>query len=121
MYPERHVGQFQEVQRHGVLVICFDHSAEMLFPTFAVLLLQVSLVVGWNTFVVSHTDGQDDIPGLVSAIGDHSINSTILFRKGVHYNIFTPIKFPALNNVEVRIEGNLSYPTDIPAIQGNFR
>ncbi|KAG6871941.1 hypothetical protein C0995_014723, partial [Termitomyces sp. Mi166 len=90
----------------------------MLFPAFAAtLLVQGSLVTGWDTFVVPHTDGQDDMPGLVAAIGNHSTNSTILFQKGVHYNIFTPIKFPVLNNVEIRIEGNLSYPTDIPTIQ----
>ncbi|KAG6878486.1 hypothetical protein C0992_008000 [Termitomyces sp. T32_za158] len=94
-------------------------TTEMLFPTLAVLLVQVSLVAGWHTFVVPHAGEQDDIPSLVAAIGDYSINSTILFQKGVHYNIFTPIKFPVLNNVEVRIEGNLSYPTDIPTIQGN--
>ncbi|KAG5338204.1 hypothetical protein C0989_007991 [Termitomyces sp. Mn162] len=74
-------------------------------------------VSGWNTFVVPHTDGQDDIPGLMGAIGSYSTNSTILFQKGVNYNAFTPIKFPILNNVEIRIEGNLSYPTDIPTIQ----
>ncbi|KAG5732641.1 putative exopolygalacturonase C [Termitomyces sp. T112] len=89
----------------------------MLLLTFVILLIQGSLVSGWNTFVVPHTDGQDDIPGLMGAIGSYSTNSTILFQKGVNYNAFTPIKFPILNNVEIRIEGNLSYPTDIPTIQ----
>ncbi|KAG6919078.1 hypothetical protein DXG01_009331 [Tephrocybe rancida] len=83
----------------------------------AVLLAQVYLVAAWSTFVVPHADGQDDMPGLVAAIGNYSTNSTVLFQQGVNYNIFSPIKFPALNNVEIRIEGNLSYPTDIPAIQ----
>ncbi|KAI0354693.1 pectin lyase-like protein [Trametes cingulata] len=69
--------------------------------TFTLLLL-ASYVSAWNTFVVPHADA----------------NATILFAKGVKYNIFTPIKFPVFNNVEVRIEGNLSYPDDIATIQG---
>ncbi|KAG6834862.1 hypothetical protein H0H93_006850 [Arthromyces matolae] len=89
----------------------------MLKHIFAVLLAQVYCVAAWNTFVVPHVDGQDDMPSLVKAIGNYTTNSTILFEHGVHYNIFSPIKFPVLNNVEIRIEGNLSYPTDIPTIQ----
>ncbi|KAG6847707.1 hypothetical protein H0H93_006412, partial [Arthromyces matolae] len=81
----------------------------------------VYCVAAWNTFVVPHVDGEDDMPSLVQAIGNYTANSTILFEKGVHYNIFSPIKFPVLNNVEIRIEGNLSYPTDIAAIQGEFQ
>ncbi|KAG6856118.1 hypothetical protein H0H87_007332 [Tephrocybe sp. NHM501043] len=89
----------------------------MLLRIPAILLAQVYLVAAWNTFVVPHADGEDDMPSLVAAIGNYSANSTILFQKGVKYNIFSPIKFPALNNVEIRIEGNLSYPTDIASIQ----
>ncbi|KAG6818284.1 hypothetical protein H0H93_006287 [Arthromyces matolae] len=89
----------------------------MIRQIFAILIAQVYYVAAWNTFVVPHVDGEDDMPGLVQAIGNYTANSTILFEKGVHYNIFSPIKFPILNNVEIRIEGNLSYPTDIAAIQ----
>lgn len=78
----------------------------------------LQLVHGWSTFVVPHTAGQDDTPALVAALPQYATNSTILFEEGVTYNIFTPIKFPVLNNVNVRIEGNLTYPTDIPTIQG---
>ncbi|KAI0658458.1 pectin lyase fold/virulence factor [Cubamyces menziesii] len=87
--------------------------------TIALLLLS-TYVSAWKTFVVPHTDGQDDTPALAAALatGNYSANAIILFAKGTKYNIFTPIKFPVLNNVEVRIEGNLSYPDDIPAIQG---
>jgi len=77
-----------------------------------------SSVSAWKTFTVSHTDGQDDTPALMSALPNYSSDSTIVFKKGVTYNIFTPVKFPVFNNVEVRIEGNLTYPTDIPTIQG---
>lgn len=71
-----------------------------------------------KTLVVPHAAGQDDTPGLAAALAAYSSDSTILFQRGVTYNIFTPIKFPVLNNVEIRIEGNLTYPTDIPTIQG---
>jgi len=56
----------------------------------------------------------------VKALPDLAENSSIIFQKGVTYNIFTPIKFPALNNVEIAIEGNLTYPEDIPTVQGKF-
>ncbi|TFK42266.1 pectin lyase-like protein [Crucibulum laeve] len=71
----------------------------------------------WSTFVVPHTAGTDDTPALLTALPTYSSNSTILFEKGVTYNILTPVKFPTLNNVEIRIEGNITYPTDIPTIQ----
>ena len=75
-------------------------------------------VIATTTFVVPHTAGLDDTPGLTAALANYSSNSTILFRSGVTYNIFTPIIFPFLNNVEIIIEGNLTYPTHIPTVQG---
>ena len=86
------------------------------------LLASSALVSGWSTFTVPHIDGQDDTPGLLNALstGNFTANSTILFKKGITYNIFTPIKFPTLHNVEVAIEGNLTYPADIPTVQGKF-
>ncbi|KAF9469492.1 pectin lyase-like protein [Collybia nuda] len=81
------------------------------------LVAQVCAVSAWKTFVVPHTNGQDDSPGLNAALANFTTDSTILFKKGIKYNVFTPITFPVLNNVEIRFEGNLSYPTDIPAIQ----
>ncbi|TFK66193.1 pectin lyase-like protein [Pluteus cervinus] len=72
---------------------------------------------GWKTFVVPHKPGQDDTPPLLAALANYTSDSTILFEKGVTYNILTPITFPVLNNVEVAIEGNLTYPEDIPTIQ----
>lgn len=77
----------------------------------------ISASFGWNSFLVQHSPGQDDTPALVKALPGLAENSSIIFQKGVTYNIFTPIKFPVLNNVEVAIEGNLSYPEDIPTVQ----
>ncbi|KAG5638506.1 hypothetical protein H0H81_012311 [Sphagnurus paluster] len=93
----------------------------MLLQTSAVLVAHIYLVAAWQTFTVPHIDGQDDTPGLLAALGNYTTDSTILFEKGIKYNIFTPIKFPVLNNVEIRFEGNLTYPTDIPAIQGALK
>jgi len=79
----------------------------------------IAQVVGaWKTFTVPHSPGKDDTPAILAALPDFAADSTILFQEGLTYNIFTPIKFPTLSNVEIRIEGNLTYPTDIPTIQG---
>lgn len=83
-----------------------------------VLLAQLYSACAWTTYTVPHTAGKDDSPALNAAVKNYTANATILFQKGVTYNIFTPVVFPVFNNVEVRIEGNLTYPTDIPAIQG---
>lgn len=77
------------------------------------------LVHAWTTFVVPHsTDHSDDAAVLNAALANYTANVTILFKKGVTYNIFTPVTFPVLNNVEVSIQGNLTYPNNIATIQG---
>jgi hypothetical protein len=100
------------------------------------LLASVSAVSAWNTYVVPHTAGADDTPALMAALatGNYSANSTILsvkpsrhscfranaghrFQKGITYNIFTPLTFTKLQNVEVAIEGNLTYPDDVATVQ----
>ncbi|KAH9932134.1 pectin lyase fold/virulence factor [Epithele typhae] len=80
-------------------------------------------MAGSRTFTVQHTDGADDVPALTAALatGKYSANTTILFKKGTTYNLFTSIKFPSFTNVEVAIEGNLTYPDDIAAIQALCR
>ena len=82
------------------------------------LLAFASLASAWSTFTVPHTDGVDDVPALMAAIGNFSTNATILFKKGVTYNLFSAIKFPTLTNVVVSIQGNLTYPSDIATVQG---
>ncbi|KIY67535.1 glycoside hydrolase family 28 protein [Cylindrobasidium torrendii FP15055 ss-10] len=85
----------------------------------AAVLAFLPLALAWNTLTVPHTEDVDDTPALQAALasGNYSANATILFEKGVHYNIFTPIVFPTFTNVEIRVEGNLSYPDDIPTVQ----
>lgn len=84
------------------------------------LLAGAHLVNAWTTFTVPHTPGKDDTPAVLAALPSYAENATILFQGGITYNIFTPVKFPVLNNVEIVISGNLSYPDDIPTIQGMY-
>ncbi|KJA19224.1 glycoside hydrolase family 28 protein [Hypholoma sublateritium FD-334 SS-4] len=84
------------------------------------LLTGAHLVSAWSTFTVPHTPGEDDTPAVLAALSSYAENATIIFQSGITYNIFTPVKFPVLNNVEIVISGNLSYPDDIPTIQGMF-
>ena len=90
------------------------------FLSFATsTLLRTSLA--WKIFTVPHLDdNSDDTPALQAVLNEYSTDATILFEKGVYYNIYTPIRFPELKNVEVRIEGNLSYPKDMATIQGAY-
>ncbi|EJD43225.1 hypothetical protein AURDEDRAFT_199571 [Auricularia subglabra TFB-10046 SS5] len=70
-----------------------------------------------STFVVPHSPGQDDSPSVVAALAKYSANATILFKSGVSYNIWTPIVFSGLKNVEIVMEGNLTLPSDVPTVQ----
>ncbi|KAI3595771.1 glycoside hydrolase family 28 protein [Moniliophthora roreri] len=73
----------------------------------------LQLAAAWNTFVVPHTPGQDDTPALVAGLANRTSDVTILFEKGITYNILTPVRFPTFQNVEVRIEGNITLPDNI--------
>ncbi|KAJ7053866.1 pectin lyase-like protein [Mycena amicta] len=90
----------------------------MLLKNAFLVLQAATTALAWSTFAVPHTAGSDDTPGLLALVSSHPANATILFSKGTTYNIFTAIKFPVLTNVEIRIEGNLTYPNDIATIQG---
>jgi hypothetical protein len=101
----------------------------MLTPiSFLAFTLLVHQVLGWTTFVVPHNlSGGDDMPTLTAAFVSSNgtarslaVNSTIIFKKGITYNFFSAIRLPVLQNVEIRIEGNMSYLEDIPALQGGF-
>ena len=93
---------------------------EMVLHHLVSLLSGFTLVAAWSTLVVPHSDSTDDTPTLLAALTNYTTNATILFEKGVTYNIFTPITFPKLTNVEISIQGNLTYPTDIAVVQGSY-
>ena len=81
----------------------------------------VSLVLAWTTYIVPHSGGNDDTPALMAAFAANPMltaNATIIFKKGVTYNILTPIRFPRFENVIVSVQGNLSYAADIQKTQG---
>lgn len=82
----------------------------------------LSLSFAWTIYVVPHSGGSDDdSPALAAAFSANpslSTNATVLFQKGVTYNILTPIVFPRLQNVLVSVQGNLSYAADVVATQG---
>lgn len=83
----------------------------------------VSLAAAWTTYVVPHSEGNDDTSALAAAFATNpnlATDATILFQYGVTYNIFTPIRFPRLENVIVSIKGNLSYGADVKATQGEI-
>lgn len=80
--------------------------------------LQAYKSFAWTTVKVPHAGGDvDDTPGLLTAIASVSSNTTILFEKGVTYNLFTPVTLPSFSNVEVSIQGNITYPDNITAVQ----
>ena len=81
----------------------------------------VSLAAAWTTYTVQNSPGYDDTTALASALAsnkDLTSSATILFQKGVTYNISTPITFPELQNVIISIQGNITYGADIEATQG---
>jgi len=81
----------------------------------------ISLALAWTTYTVPHSSGKDDTPALAAAFSANfklSTDATILFQKGVTYNILTPIRFPYLKNVVISVQGNLTYASDIKATQG---
>jgi hypothetical protein len=84
-------------------------------------LCSASLAAAWTTYVVPHSPGNDDTPALAAALAANKsllTDATILFQKGITYNISTPISFPNLQNVVVSIEGNITYAADIKKTQG---
>ncbi|KAJ1309256.1 hypothetical protein OPQ81_004920 [Rhizoctonia solani] len=84
----------------------------------AIFFALIPLVSAYSkTFVVPHVDGKDDSPAVVAALANYSTDSLILFKKGITYNLWTPINFGSLANSEIAFEGNATYPTDITTVQ----
>ena len=93
----------------------------MRFIYLASALSSASLALAWRTYIVPNSGGNDDTPALTAAFATDptlTANATILFAKGITYNILTPVRFPSLENVIVSVQGNLSYAADIQKTQG---
>ena len=90
---------------------------------FSVLLsgsLALAATTTKKTFVVPHTEGADDAPAVRAALPNFTSDSIILFEKGKTYNIWTPLNFGTLTNVEIAFEGNVTLPQSIPEVQGGL-
>ncbi|KAF9783457.1 pectin lyase-like protein [Thelephora terrestris] len=91
------------------------HLLRLIFALFS-----ASFAAAWTTYIVPHSGGNDDTPALAAALSANkslTTNATILFKKGVTYNLLTPIKFPTFHNVIVSIQGNITYASDIATTQ----
>lgn len=86
--------------------------------SFSAPLAYAAIAGAWSTFVVPHTENADDTPVLMAAMSSYTSDASIIFEPNTTYNIWSPITFPHLTNVEVVISGNLSYPTSIETVQG---
>ena len=83
----------------------------------------ISLAAAWTTYIVPYSSGNDDTPALTAAFSKNkalSTDATIVFQKGITYNILTPLVFPKLQNVIVSIQGNITYAADIKKTQGGI-
>ncbi|OCT46447.1 Exopolygalacturonase C [Cladophialophora carrionii] len=59
----------------------------------------------------------DDSPAISSAFARCARDSTIVFSKGVDYNVLQPISATNLSNVTIRMQGTLHLPKNITAVQ----
>ena len=110
------------ISRSLILVVGTRHSIPpMRLSNIVSALTCVSLAAAWTTFVLPHSSGGDDTPGINAAFAANKAlakDATIVFQKGVTYNILTPLTFPQFQNVLVSIQGNITYAADITATQG---
>lgn len=63
------------------------------------------------------TAGGDDSPGIVAAVAACGSNSRVIFSSCVTYNLWTPVTFSNLNNVEFVINGNLTLPPNVTQVE----
>ncbi|KAF7326071.1 Glycoside hydrolase family 28 protein [Mycena kentingensis (nom. inval.)] len=69
------------------------------------------------TCTVSHTAGADDSPAIRAAVAKCAANATILFEAGIEYNAFAPVMFTLGQDVTVDVQGNITLPSAIAAVQ----
>ncbi|KAG8991893.1 hypothetical protein FRB93_002513 [Tulasnella sp. JGI-2019a] len=70
-----------------------------------------------STCTVKSSNGtSDDSPAFLAAAKACAKDATIVFSAGVDYNIFTPVN-ATLNNVEIKLLGNLHLPQNITQVQ----
>ncbi|KDQ53105.1 glycoside hydrolase family 28 protein [Jaapia argillacea MUCL 33604] len=80
------------------------------------LLLFASIAWAWPACTVVHNDGQDDTPNVYAAVQGCPAGEVVVFAANTTYNMFTPLNLNA-SDVTLSIQGNLSLPTNITAVQ----
>ncbi|RKO89454.1 pectin lyase fold/virulence factor [Blyttiomyces helicus] len=60
--------------------------------------------------VVAHTPGGDDHGNVVTAFNNCKTGGTVVFSAGTDYQVLTPIKATGLSNVDIVIDGNVTFP-----------
>jgi len=63
----------------------------------------------------------DDTPGILNATAHCGEHSRLLFAAGTTYNLFTPLQFSSINNVEFVFEGNLTLSENVTEVQNIVR
>ncbi|TDZ53320.1 putative exopolygalacturonase C [Colletotrichum trifolii] len=67
--------------------------------------------------VVPSEGTQSDSPAVAEAFRNCGSNGEIVFSAGTEYKIYEPIVATNLTNVVINVQGNLTLPQDIPAVQ----
>ncbi|KAJ5820141.1 pectin lyase-like protein [Penicillium riverlandense] len=67
--------------------------------------------------IPSSNGSADDSPAVARTFARCASDSVIVFKEGVDYNIFQPVRAVNLSNVEIQVYGNLHLPQSITAIQ----
>lgn len=69
-----------------------------------------------KTCTVAKSSG-DDTPGIVSTVSSCGNNSRVILSEGVSYLMGSPLQLSNLFNVELVINGNLSIPDNVTAVE----
>lgn len=67
--------------------------------------------------IPSSNSTADDSTSIAQAFARCSSNSVIIFKEGVDYNVFQPIRATNLSNVEIQMNGSLHLPQTITTVQ----
>jgi galacturan 1,4-alpha-galacturonidase len=59
----------------------------------------------------------DDSPGIMATVKNCGSNSRIVFSANTTYNLWTPISFAGLTNIEFLIDGNLTLPANVSQVE----
>lgn len=72
-----------------------------------------------SCIVPKNTTGDDDTPGIAATLAacNNGTNAQIVFSANETYNLYTPVSFRDLTNVEFVFNGNLSLPANVSYVE----